>query len=104
MNDKKNFAIYKISGRGFVYVGVTTQPLNTRFSQHKRDAKSDKWSITSKLCQKKPPSDVQALHQRLKDNSSNYRIEKIKDIKGSYNTAHAEELKIKSRLSSVKLS
>ena len=35
---KKAFTIYKISGNGFTYVGMTTQALSTRFRQHKLDA------------------------------------------------------------------
>ena len=75
---EKSYAIYKISGNGFVYVGMTTQALSSRFRQHKHDAKTEKCSVSSKLCQKQPPSDLKALHWRLRDDSSKYRIEKVK--------------------------
>ena len=96
------YLVYKISGNKFVYVGMTTQALNTRFRQHKMDAKSEKCNITSKLCQKNPPADLKALHRRLRDDSTKYRIEKLKEVRGSYGTAHEEELKLKKRLATVK--
>ena len=100
--DKKSFTIYKITGNGFVYVGMTSQTLSTRFRQHKHDAKTEKCSISPKLCQKTPPPDLKALHRRLRDDSSKFRIEKIKTVAGSYWAAHSEELKVKSRLATVK--
>jgi len=102
MCEKKSYTLYKISGNNFVYVGMTTQHLSTRFRQHKFDAKNEKCSVTSRLCKKSPPSDLKALHRRLRDNSAKYTIEKIKSISGSYNVVHAEELKLKSKLSTVK--
>ena len=102
MCEKKNYTIYKISGNGFTYVGMTTQALSTRFRQHKHDAKTEKCSVSSKLCQKTPPSDLKALHRRLRDDSSKYKIEKIRMVSGSYNAAHSEEQKVKSRLATVK--
>ena len=99
---KKSYTIYKISGNGFVYVGMTTQALSSRFRQHKHDAKTEKCSVSSKLCQKQPPSDLKALHRRLRDDSSKYRIEKVKTVSGSYNAAHSEEVSVKSRLATVK--
>ena len=42
MCEKKSYTLYKISGNNFVYVGMTTQPLSTRFRQHKFDAKNEK--------------------------------------------------------------
>ena len=102
MSDNKSFTLYKISGNGFVYVGMTTQALSTRFRQHKHDAKTEKCSVTSKLCQKNPPSDLKALHRRLRDNSAKYRIEKLKQVKGSYSAVHAEEQRLKSQLATVK--
>ena len=94
----KKYIIYKITnGTNFVYVGLSTQALSTRFRQHKMEARNDKCTITSKLCQKQPPSDLRALHRRLRDNSANFRIEKVKEMVGSYTQAHAEELKVKSK-------
>ena len=101
MVQKKTFLIYKISGNGFTYVGMTTQALSTRFRSHKADAKSEKCNITAKLCQKTPPKDLKALHRRLRDDSTKYKIEKVKEISGAYKQAHAEELKIKGKLASV---
>ena len=36
---EKLFTIYKISGNGHTYVGMTTQTLSKRFAQHKQDAR-----------------------------------------------------------------
>ena len=101
MPEAKSYTLYKISGNKFVYVGLTTLALGTRFRQHKLDAKTEKCTITSKLCKKTPPSDLKALHRRLRDDSTKYRIEKIKTVTGTYKAAHTEELKLKSQLSTV---
>jgi len=98
---KKAYTIYKISGNGFTYVGMTTQALSTRFRQHKVDAKSDACKISPKLCKKEPPKDLKALHRRLRDDSTKYRITKIKDVSGTYMMAHNEELKLKKGMSTV---
>ena len=98
---KKSYTIYKISGTGFTYVGITTQNLSSRFRQHKLDAKTEKCSVTSKLCKKEPPKDLKALHRRLRDASTKYRITKIKEVSGTYASAHAEELKVKKSMASV---
>ena len=99
----KSYVIYKVTNGGnFTYVGMTTQPLATRYRQHKADAVNEKCSISNKLCQKQPPKDLKALHRRLRDNAANFSIVKIKEVKGSYSQAHSEELKVKRRLSSVK--
>ena len=99
----KSYVIYKVSnGSNFTYVGMTTQPLATRYRQHKADALNEKCSISSRLCQKQPPKDLKALHRRLRDNAANFSINKIKEVKGSYAQAKSEELKVKRRLSSVK--
>jgi hypothetical protein len=96
------FTIYKISGKGHTYVGMTTQTLSKRFAQHKHDAKKNVCSISNRLCQKTPPSDLKALHRWLKENPKMYSIEKVKDVSGSYTFAHAEEQKVKSKLATVK--
>ncbi len=97
----KTYTIYKITGNGFTYVGLTSQALSTRFRQHKLDAKTDDCKISPKLCKKEPPKDLKALHRRLRDDSAKYRIEKIKQVNGSYTTAHKEELKIKGHMATV---
>ena len=49
----KSYVIYKVTNGGnFTYVGMTTQPLATRYRQHKADAVNEKCSISNKLCQK----------------------------------------------------
>ena len=99
---EKLFTIYKISGNGNTYVGMTTQTLSKRFAQHKHDAKTDVCSISNKLCQKTPPSDLKALHRRLKENPKIYTIQKVKEMRGTYTSVHAEEQKVKSKLATVK--
>ena len=49
MSQSKSFTIYKITGNGFTYVGLTSQALSTRFRQHKLDAKTDDCKISPKL-------------------------------------------------------
>ena len=92
------YTIYKITNvnsNSVVYIGMTLQPLAKRLSQHISDAKSNSCSITSKLCQKKPPADLQRLHKLLKMNPKIYKISKIKNITGTYIQAHNEEIKLK---------
>ena len=99
----KPYTIYKVTnGSNFTYVGMTTQSLAARFRQHKTDASNEKCSVTSKLCKKQPPADLKALHRRLRDNSSNFTIAKLKVVEGTYAKAHQEELKLKRRLSTVR--
>jgi len=101
MTSPKKYIIYKISNnKNFTYVGMTTQSLGSRFRQHKADSGGG-CSVTSKLCQKKAPPDLKALHRRLRDDSTKYRITKLKEVYGSYSSAHNEELKLKRNLSSV---
>jgi len=92
----ETYTIYKITGNGFVYVGMTNQVLSTRFRKHKNDAKQENCSKANKTS-----ADIKALHRRLRDDSTKYRIDKIKTVTGSYG-AHKEEKNIKSKIASVK--
>ena len=103
MVKKQKYVVYRVTnGSNFVYVGMTTQALSTRFRQHKADAKSEKCSVSTKLCQKEAPKDLKALHRRLRDNSTNFRIEKLKEVVGTYSEAHREEKKMKNKYATVK--
>lgn len=100
MSHTKSYVIYKVTnGSNFNYVGMTTQPLGTRYRQHKADALNEKCSISRRLCQKQPPKDLKALHRRLRDDASKFSIVKIKEVKGTYAQAKSEEVKLKRRLS-----
>jgi hypothetical protein len=76
---------------------MTTQSLNERMRQHKRDAGTDSCSISSKLCQKKLPTDLKALYRRLRDDASKFAIRQIKSLTASYSVAHREELRQKAK-------
>ena len=89
------YTIYAINNSKTVYVGMTTQTLSKRFAQHKTDAKSGGCSITSNLCQKKKPADLQAFHTKLKKAPNAFTIRKVKTVAGTYAEAHREELKVK---------
>ena len=90
-----NFTIYSISNGSFKYVGMTTQNLQKRFAQHKADARSGSCSLTSKLCQRKKPPDLKALHTRLKKTPDAFSIRKLKTVTGTYPEAHKVELSLK---------
>ena len=92
-----NFTIYSItmSNGSFKYVGMTTQNLQKRFAQHKADARSGSCSLTSKLCQRKKPPDLKALHTKLKKNPNEFSIKRLKTVTGTYPEAHKVELSLK---------
>ena len=90
-----NFTIYSISNGSFKYVGMTTQNLQKRFAQHKADARSGSCSLTSKLCQRKKPPDLKALHTRLKKTPNEFSIKPLKTVTGTYHEAHKVELSLK---------
>ena len=96
----KTFTIYKITSNAspFTYIGMTTQSLSECFRQHKQDAKSKGCSLTNQLCQKKKPTDLQQLHQRMAKNSSQFSIRKIDVVTSGYKTAHKKEEEIKQRM------
>ncbi len=102
MTAAKTYTIYKLSNGKDVYVGMTTQALSTRLRQHKHDAKNEKCSISSRLCQKTPPADLKALHRRLRDHGARFRMEALKSVQGSYQQAHREEAKLKSKHATLK--
>ena len=92
-----NFTIYSItmSNGSFKYIGMTTQNLQKRFAQHKADARSGSCSLTSKLCQRKKPPDLKALHTKLKKSPDAFSIRRLKTVIGSYHAAHKIELSLK---------
>ena len=90
-----NFTIYSISNGSFKYIGMTTQNLQKRFAQHKADARSGSCSLTSKLCQRKKPPDLKALHTRLKKTPDAFSIRRLKTVTGTYSEAHKVELSLK---------
>ena len=68
------------------------------------DAKLDGEScaITAKLCKKKLPKDVKALHRRLRDHGDKFRIAALKTMENAtYRQAHAEEKKMKAKHSNL---
>ena len=93
------FTMYEIkSTLGYSYIGMTTQPLQRRLSQHKADAQSGACSLYAKLCQKKKPKDLQAFHTKLKKNPDAFSIRKLKTVTSTYHAAHKEELRLKSKI------
>ena len=90
-----NFTIYSISNGSYKYVGMTTQNLQKRFAQHKADARSGSCSLTSKLCQRKKPPDLKALHTKLKKNPNEFSIKPLKTVIGTYHEAHKIEMGLK---------
>ena len=90
-----NFTIYSISNGSYKYVGMTTQNLQKRFAQHKADARSGSCSLTSKLCQRKKPPDLKALHTKLKKNPNEFSIKPLKTGIGTYHEAHKIEMSLK---------
>ena len=90
------FTIYEIkSTLGYSYIGMTTQPLQRRLSQHKADAQSGSCSLSAKLCQKSKPKDLQAFHTKLQKNPDAFSINKLKTVTGTYHAAHKEEMRVK---------
>ena len=61
------YTIYSItmSNGSYKYVGMTTQNLQKRLTQHKADARSGSCSLSNRLCQKRKPRDLQVLHTKL---------------------------------------
>jgi predicted GIY-YIG superfamily endonuclease len=92
-----SYTIYQISNGKDTYVGMTTQSLSARFSQHKKDAKTQKCSVSSKLCQKEKPKDLQAFHKALRENPTSFTISRIKDITGTYEEVHKAETAMKNK-------
>ena len=104
MSKRSTYIIYRLSDGQDTYVGMTTQTLSTRLRQHKKDAKLDGEScaITAKLCKKKLPKDVKALHRRLRDHGAKFRIAALKTMENAtYRQAHAEEKKMKAKHSNL---
>jgi len=96
------FTIYKLTDGTSIYIGITTQALSTRLRQHKQDAKLDgSCAITAKLCQKKAPKDLKALHRRLRDHAERFRISALKTMDATYMQAQREELKLKTKYSNL---
>jgi len=91
------FTIYKItmSNGSYTYTGMTTQNLQKRFAQHKADARSGSCSLTSKLCQRKKPPDLKALHTKLKRNPNAFTIKPLRTVIGTYQEAHKVEMSLK---------
>ena len=88
--------MYEIkSTLGYSYIGMTTQPLQRRLSQHKADAQSGSCSLSAKLCQKSKPKDLQAFHTKLQKNPDAFSINKLKTVTGTYHAAHKEEMRVK---------
>ena len=101
---KSTYIIYKLTDGRDTYVGMTTQPLSSRLRQHKQDAKlGDKsCAITAKLCKKTMPKDLRALHRRMRDHGGKFSISALKTItSATYSQAHSEELKLKSKHSTL---
>ena len=98
---QKSFIIYKITNGKDVYVGMTTQSLSARLQQHKKDAGAGTCSVTNKLCKKKIPTDLKALHRRLRDHPEKFSIHKLKEMSTTYTNAHKEELAFKAKHSSL---
>ena len=98
----KIYTIYKLSNGKDVYVGMTTQSLEARLKQHKRDASLETCSVTAKLCQKKLPSDLKALHRRLRDHPEKFRVSKLSEVSGNYYQAHKEEMSMKKKHATLK--
>ena len=90
-----NFTIYSIFNGSYKYVGMTTQNLQKRFAQHKADARSGSCSLTSKLCQRKKPPDLKALHTKLKRNPNAFSIKPLRTVIGTYQEAHKVEMSLK---------
>ena len=99
---KSAFTIYKLTDNTSIYIGITTQALSTRLRQHKQDAKLDgSCAITAKLCQKKAPKDLKALHRRLRDHPERFTISALKTMEATYAQAHREELTLKAKYSNL---
>ena len=92
------YTIYKITDGQLTYVGMTVQSLKQRLNQHIMDAKTNGCSISKNLCQRKKPPDLKAFHFKLKANPTSFNISKIKSVTGTYEVAHKEELKVKTKL------
>ena len=60
---RPTYTIYSItmSNGSYRYIGMTTQNLQKRLAQHKADAKSGSCSLSTKLCQRRKPRDLQVL-------------------------------------------
>ena len=91
------YTIYSItmSNGSYKYIGMTTQNLQKRFAQHKADARSGSCSLTSKLCKKVKPLDLQVLHSKLKKNPNAFTIKPLRTVTGSYQEAHKVEMSLK---------
>ena len=70
------YTIYSItmSNGSYKYIGMTTQNLQKRFAQHKADARSGSCSLSTKLCQRRKPTDLNVLHTKLKKNPNGFRM------------------------------
>ena len=93
------YTIYSItmsnSATAYKYIGMTTQNLQKRFAQHKADAKSGSCSLSTKLCQRRKPRDLQVLHTKLKKNPNSFTIKPLRTVTGSYQEAHKIEMSLK---------
>ena len=91
------YTIYSItmSNGSYKYIGMTTQNLQKRFAQHKADARSGSCSLTSKLCQRRKPRDLNVLHTKLKRNTNAFTIKPLRTITGTYQEAHKVEISLK---------
>ena len=91
------YTIYSItmSNGSYKYIGMTTQNLQKRLAQHKADAKSGSCSLSTKLCQRRKPRDLQVLHTKLKKNPNAFTIKALRTVTGSYQEAHKIEMSLK---------
>ena len=91
------YTIYSItmSNGSFKYIGMTTQNLQKRLTQHKADARSGSCSLSNRLCKKVKPQDLQVLHSKLKKNPNAFTIKPLKTVVGTYQEAHKVEVSLK---------
>ena len=89
------YNVYTITGPHVNYIGITTKSLEERMRQHHRDAISGKCSLGTTICSKEQPQDVKDFYSHLRRHPSLYKIKLLRQVYGSYSTAHEIENQFK---------
>ena len=89
------YNVYTITGPHVNYIGITTKTVQERMQQHRHDAISGTCSLGDTICSKEMPEDVKDLYANMRRHPSLYKIKLLRQVYGSYSTAHEIENQFK---------
>lgn len=94
MKEHRPITVYAVTSRNkTLYVGMTTQTLRKRLSQHVADARNGTCSVKNKkLCHKNKKPDLERLHAFIQKNgTTNLSIHTLEANLTSYESAKKSE-------------